>query len=59
MGSAAEVAERWLARRCEELDVAAAANPATTMAKAKMRTAVFIEGNLIKQISEARRSLRK
>jgi hypothetical protein len=55
----AEAAERWLARRCEELEEAAAAIPAKAMARAKMRTAVFIEGNLIKRDSEARKSLRK
>ena len=55
----AEAADRWLARRCEELEVAAAANPATAIAKAAIRMVVFIDGNLSKEESEARKSLRE
>ena len=55
----AEAADKWLARRCEELEEAAAAIPAKAMARAKIRTAVFIESNLISRDPEARKSLRE
>jgi hypothetical protein len=42
-----DVADRWLATTWEELlDVAAAANPATTTPNAKILIASFIVGNL-------------